>query len=106
MKRLVILSLIVAGVSLSLNAQVGGRVSIPSCLACLCEESPPVLAEQVGPLCNPLFIPIPLFVRAWIDPLVYNQKDFMNPIRQDYRPYKPGQKLRDISAPMPRVREQ
>jgi len=47
-----------------------------------------------------------LFVRAWIDPLVYNQKDFMNPIRQDYRPYKPGQKLRDISAPMPRVREQ
>ncbi len=102
MKRLVIVSLLFAGVSLALSAQTGGRPEVPSYLACLCEDSQPVLAEQVGPLCNPPYIP--QTQRAWIDPALYNLRDPKVAGQQEYRPYMPGQSLRDISAPMPKVK--
>jgi hypothetical protein len=103
MKRLVVFSMLVAGASLALSAQTGGRPQVPSYLACLCEDSQPVLAEQVGPLCNPPYIPQEK--RAWIDPAVYNLRDPKPAGQQEYRPYNPGQSLRNISAPMPKTRE-
>ena len=102
MKRVAVLILIVAGTTLSLNAQSGGRAVLPGNLISLSEDNPEYRVDQVGPLCNQ---PCMTRVSAWIDPQTYNQKNYMIPGCQEYRPYNPLKDRKNISAPMPQYKE-
>lgn len=105
MKNLVALILIVSGMTMTLSAQDGGRAYFPDDLQNKSEIYEMPRADQVGPLCNPPIFPMPNFIRAFIDPMIYNLVDAMLPYKYDYRPYVPGQKRSDISATLPKKKE-
>jgi len=105
MKRVIILALLVAGGNLMLSAQNGNRATIPAHLWTLKAPQSSVMVENIGPLINPPYLPIPWVMDVVIDPLLYNLSAKKSPVRQEYRPYNPLRRVQDVAEPMPRTRE-
>lgn len=106
MKTLVALMLFVAGTTMSLYAQDGGRAYISEDLWNTRAPYEQPKADKVGPLHNPPLIPMPQFVTNFINPALYNLAEVMLPMKYDYRPYQPVQgERRNISATLPRTKK-